>query len=366
MTAKHKKCKKMQKNAKENTKIPICYQCIDCNFITNNKNNYNKHLGTIKHSEKCKKEKTSIEEINETVMNVTITTPDKKIAESRKKSQKVAKKMKKMKKNEKELIIYECIDCCIITNNKYDYNKHLGTKKHLDKYKKERASTEHVNKSEINENLFEKLIKTLIEQNKESQEKLYEQNKESQEKLIEILKDGKIINNTINNNNNTINNNATFNLNFFLNETCKDAISIEECINSIEVTDDKFYLLGEKKSIRGLSKIINYTIDKLSEIKRPVHCLDQKRDEYAIKLNNGWTRDETEYTPVVNRSISNLQYKYMNYGIQNIQNKVQDSDSKTIKYTKCMIELTEKVQIKDLLKTAFNEKTINKKNYLNP
>ena len=92
--------------------------------------------------------------------------------------------------------------------------------------------------------------------------------------------------------------------------------------------------------------------------------MDQKRDEYAIKLKDGWTRDETEYSPVVNRSISNLQYKYMNYGIKNIQNKVQDSDSKTIKYTKCMIELTQKVQIKDLLKSAFNEKTINKKNYL--
>jgi hypothetical protein len=286
-------------------------------------------------------------------MNVTITTPDKKL----KKTQKNSKKLK---------INYECIDCCFITSNKNDYNRHLGTIKHLDKCKKEKASTEEdINKSEINENLFEKLIKTLIEQNKESQEKLYEQNKESQEKLIEILKDGKTINNTINNNNNTINNNnATFNLNFFLNETCKDAISIEECINSIEVTDDKFYLLGEKKSIRGLSKIINYTIDKLSEIKRPVHCLDQKRDEYAIKLKDGWTRDETEYTPVVNRSISNLQYKFMNYGIQNIQNKVQESDSKTIKYTKCLIELTEKVQTKDLLKTAFNEKTINKKNYL--
>ena len=92
--------------------------------------------------------------------------------------------------------------------------------------------------------------------------------------------------------------------------------------------------------------------------------MDQKRDEYAIKLKDGWTRDETEYTPVVNRSISNLQYKYMNYGIKNIQNKVQESDSKTIKYTKCMIELTQKVEIKDLLKSAFNEKTINKKNYL--
>ena len=294
----------MQEIANKNAKKCISYECIDCCFITNNKTNYNKHLMTSKH-------------IN------------------RKKSQKIAKR----EENSKQHKSYECIECCIITNNKYDYNKHLRTIKHLENCKKEKESE---NKSEINENLFEKLIKTLIEQNKESQEK-----------LIEIVKDGKTINNTINNN--------SFNLNFFLNETCKDAISIEDCINSIEVTDDKFYLFGEKKSIRGLSKIINYTIDKLSEIKRPVHCLDQKRDEYAIKLNNGWTRDETEYTPVVNRSISYLKDKYMNYGCGTIQHKVQESDSKIIKYTKCMIELTQKVQIKDFLKNAFNEKIINKK-----
>ena len=220
MTAKHKKCKKMQKNAKENTKIPICYQCIDCNFITNNKNNYNKHLGTIKHSEKCKKEKTSIEETNETEMNELMIITDKKL--------------KKTPKNSKKLKInYECIDCCFITSNKNDYNRHLITIKHLKKCEK---------KQEINENLTEKLIKTLIEQNKlvlnevkESQEKMVEQNKLVLNEVKEIAKDGKTINNTINN---------SFNLNFFLNETCKDAISIEDCINSIEINDDKFYLLS--------------------------------------------------------------------------------------------------------------------------
>jgi hypothetical protein len=346
------KREKTQKNAKKRIKIEkqlITYECIHCNFITNNKYDYNRHLSTIKHLEKCK-----IEQKNKTEINQIMILTDKK----REKTQKNAKKRIKI---EKQLISYECIDCNFMTNNKYDYNRHLSTIKHLEKSK-----IEEKNKFEMNENLTEKLIKTLIEQNKlvlnevkESQEKMIEQNKLVLNEVKEIAKDGKIINNnTINNNN------ATFNLNFFLNETCKDAISIEDCINSIEITDDKFYLFGEKKLIPALSKIINYSIDKLSEIKRPVHCLDQKRDEYAIKLKDGWTRDETEYTPVVNKSISHLKDKYMNYGCGTIQHKVQESDSKIIKYTKCMIELTQKVQIKDFLKTAFNEKIINKKNHL--
>jgi rubredoxin len=192
MTAKHKK---MQKNVNENPKIPISYECIVCGITTIHKNDYNKHIMTSKHK-KCKK------------------------------------MQKNVKENPKIPISYECIDCNFMTNNKNNYNKHLSTIKHLEKYKKEKEkNNSEINK--INENLTEKLIKTLIQQNK----LVLNEVKETQEKLIEIVKDGKIINNTINNN-------PTFNLNFFLNETCKDAISIEECINSIEVTDDKFYLLS--------------------------------------------------------------------------------------------------------------------------
>ena len=57
----------------------------------------------------------------------------------------------------------------------------------------------------------------MIEQTKHIHE-IQQKNQDLQEKLLEAVKEGKTINNTINN--------QKFNLNFFLNEQCKDAINM--------------------------------------------------------------------------------------------------------------------------------------------
>ena len=87
----------------------------------------------------------------------------------------------------------------------------------------------------------------MVEQSKQILEQqqqnnlLMEQQNHNNHKLLEAVKDGKI-GNTIHNNNNTTNN--KFNLNFFLNETCKDAITMSDFINSIEVTLEDFIQTG--------------------------------------------------------------------------------------------------------------------------
>ena len=65
---------------------------------------------------------------------------------------------------------------------------------------------------------------------------------------------GNTTNNTINNTNNTTNN--KFNLNVFLNETCKDAINLNDFIQSIELTVNDFINTGEVGYVRGISDIM--------------------------------------------------------------------------------------------------------------
>ena len=100
------------------------------------------------------------------------------------------------------------------------------------------------------------------------------------------------INNTINNTTNNVNsNNNTFNLNFFLTNTCKDAMNINEFIESIEVSIEDLKYLGKNGYVDGISKLI---IDKLQQIdvtKRPLHCSDLKREIIHVKDKNEWTKE---------------------------------------------------------------------------
>jgi hypothetical protein len=109
-------------------------------------------------------------------------------------------------------------------------------------------------------------------------------------------------NNSINNNcNNTINN-KTFNLNVYLNETCKDAMNISEFISSIKPNLEDLENTGRKGYIEGISNIIFKNLNNLEHHMRPMHCSDQKREILYIKENNEWTK-ETDSKPILTKAI---------------------------------------------------------------
>jgi hypothetical protein len=111
--------------------------------------------------------------------------------------------------------------------------------------------------------------------------------------LIDLLKNG-IINNTNNNNNitniskTTNNDNKTFNLNIFLNETCKDAMNIDEFVSSIKVNLEELENTGRQGYIEGISNIILKRLNNLEQDFRPIHCSDAKREVFYIKDKNEW------------------------------------------------------------------------------
>jgi hypothetical protein len=66
------------------------------------------------------------------------------------------------------------------------------------------------------------------------------------EKLMKVIKNGVTNNNSHNNNNNNNSHNKTFNMNVFLNETCKDAMNINEFVSSIKVNLDDLEHTGRQ------------------------------------------------------------------------------------------------------------------------
>jgi hypothetical protein len=99
-------------------------------------------------------------------------------------------------------------------------------------------------------------------------------------------------NNTTTNNNTT--NNAHFNVNFFLNEKCKDAINFTDFINSIALNQIDLQTVVKHGHIEGNTKIIAELLDKLGVYRRPIHCMDAKRETVYIRENNEWEREDSE------------------------------------------------------------------------
>jgi hypothetical protein len=112
---------------------------------------------------------------------------------------------------------------------------------------------------------------------------LINQNKE----LMEIVKNG-THNNTVNYNNN----NKTFNLQIFLNETCKDAMNISDFIESVKLQISDLENIGKVGYIEGISNIIIKNLKALDVNKRPVHCADQKREVMYVKEDNIWEKED--------------------------------------------------------------------------
>jgi hypothetical protein len=271
--AKHKTTRKHLKNSLEMSGkeevFSICslYICSRCNYNTNIKSNYDKHLLTDKHINKSilvnegepKETKHICSQCNKVYMNYSGLWKHKKICII------IDKEMKPQEKREPT----ELQNVFTPSNNGISQLSLSNTDLFLEVLKESKE-----------------LQQVLIEQNKDLQNKLLEQNKQ----IIELA--SKQGSNTINSHNKT--NNNHFNLQFFLNETCKDAMNIADFVNSLELTTDDFETTGKLGFIDGISRIFIKELKKLDTEKLPIHCTDFKRETVYIKDNDIWEKENDE------------------------------------------------------------------------
>ncbi len=168
-------------------------------------------------------------------------------------------------------------------------------------------------------------------------EYLLKENKEIKELILEIVKNG--ITNT-NCNNTTNSHNKAFNLNFFLNETCKNAMNITDFVDSIKLQLTDFTNMGEVGFVEGISNIIVKNLNLLDETVRPIHCTDQKRETFYLKDKNIWEKDDDEKKKM-KQMIKSIAYKNEKLikTYKETYPDYNDSESKrSDQYSKIMIE----------------------------
>jgi len=161
-------------------------------------------------------------------------------------------------------------------------------------------------------------------------------NKEEDKVIIELL----IKENTIISNNN--NNNKTFNLQFFLNEQCKDAMNITDFANSFDLQLSDLETVGELGYVNGITKIMVDKLNAMDIYKRPIHCSDAKREIIYVKDENVWTKEEKD-NPKLRQAIKNVSFRNMKlvYNWSNAYPESKDNQTKlNDKYMQLVIEST--------------------------
>ena len=216
---------------------------------------------------------------------------------------------------------YVCEKCNFKTCNKYNYSKHILSLKHkrqeMDSQKCEKMYYCNCGKKYKYDTGLYKHKKKCQEVKKEENTIIQSDNKDDMKDLVlKLINQNSELQKTIhdlipkvgNNNNNTINNKNKFNINVFLNEKCKDALSMDEFINKIEVSMKNLLTTKEKGQVNGISNIIMENMNKLSLYERPLNCTDKKRETLYVK-NDKWEKDDSKIH--INKALKKVESKQL-------------------------------------------------------
>jgi hypothetical protein len=146
------------------------------------------------------------------------------------------------------------------------------------------------------------LVIELLKQNSEFKELLKDQNQQ----MIDLIGNGKIGNTNTNSNN--VTNKNRFNLNFFLNEQCKDAMNIMDFVNTIQLQLSDLERVGELGYVKGISHIVVNKLKDMDIHKRPIHCSDLKRETMYVKDQDIWEK-ENENKEKLSKMITHVAHK---------------------------------------------------------
>ena len=223
---------------------------------------------------------------------------------------------------------FMCFNCDFNCMKKGDFNRHLTTSKHTLNNSSESSSHLHncikVNHKCDNCNKTYKYHSGLWAHKKkcilieketiEPSEKqlimlLIKENTEMKNLMMDVCKNNQSTTTIVNNNNNTINN--KFNLQFFLNDTCKDALNLTDFVNSLQLQLEDLENVGSIGYVNGLSSIIIKNLNALEITKRPVHCSDYKREIMYVKEENKWGKEEKKEKKQLTRAIKKIANKNM-------------------------------------------------------
>jgi hypothetical protein len=232
------------------------------------------------------------------------------------------------KKNAKNASEFSCELCDFECSNRYDYNRHLSTRKHEiltnpnkknaknallfycdcgKQYKHRSSLSTHKKNCKFESKLTNEIVeqdvdyKSLLVKAMNQLEEQQEQMKRKDELMANMIDKIDKIGNTTNNNTNN------FNINMFLNERCKNAINFSDFIERIEISHDDLENNAQLGFVNGITKIFMDNLKQLTLYERPIHCTDVKRETMYIKDADEWEKEQSKQK--INKAIQEVSRK---------------------------------------------------------
>ena len=238
-------------------------KCINCNFTCSKNIDWERHINTAKHN-------------NRTKLNIL----------------------------EQNTPIYtKCLFTCKKCNKEYNARNSLWY--HEKKCNYVQICPENIKNDLLHKDKFsdKELIMLLIKENSEFKQMMIDQ----QTMMMKVI-ENTATNTTNNTNTNCNNTNNKFNLNLFLNETCKDAMNMSDFLNQLQLTTKDLELTGQDGFAVGIGHSFVQGIKALEVNKRPLHCSDIKREIFYIKEDNIWEKEDEKRGKLI-KAIQKIAHK---------------------------------------------------------
>ena len=268
-------------------KLCSCFYCETCDYRTSKKSSFVNHIASAKHK-------------------------------------RITNELQIGQKEDK--IMPDIIETFICSCGK-QYQHRQGLWKHKKKCNNNKTETN--SETKIKEIEAKELIQYLLKENSEFKQLMIDQNKHMMEQNKNMLELAKNSGNHNSHNTTNNNNNNSFNLNVFLNETCKDAMNIMDFVGQLKVGIKDLEETGRLGYAEGISKIFINGLKQINISDRPIHCSDSKRETIYIKDKNQWSKDNEEKSLLTN-AIKHVAHKNMKQISEwtKINSEYKDSSSK--------------------------------------
>ena len=242
---------------------------------------------------------------------------------------------------------YICETCDYNTQRHSQYKRHLLTSKHINRTNRTESSIKssaafecdcgkkytarnslwyHKNKCTYISSSSHESIPNDFQELKTMFIDLLNHNNELQSTIKEMIP--RIGNTTYTNSHN----NNTFNIQMFLENECKNAISIQDFIKSIEINTSHLIAMSKDGYVDSISNVLIQALNKLAITDRPLHCTDLKRETVYIKDMENWNKSTAD-TSIMNKVITNIENKHLlevkNYIVENPESQVLDTPENT-------------------------------------
>lgn len=295
-------------NQKLQEKLQKSYCCNVCDYNTSRKSSFEKHLSTTKHQKVANGNQMETKIATFATFATFPTTP---------------------------LKTYSCEHCHRKFQNRSGLWKHRN---------KDTCAVPNLKEEKVTDNTEIKdkdIIMALVKECSEMKNLVF--------KMLENGTNNHSHNTNTNTQNHTNSHNKAFNLQFFLNETCKNAMNLSDFIESIKLQLSDLVDIGESGYVENITKIIVKNLNKLDETERPIHCTDQKRETFYVKDEGTWQKEDEEKKRIkrVVKSIANKYFKMLPLYREKYPD-YNDSDSRqSDKHSKMVIEVMTSDSAKD-------------------